>query len=73
MIKIRLARHGKKNKVFYRIVAQDIQKKRDGAPLAVIGTWNPLKNEKVIDKDELKIWLAKGAITTKAVKVLLEK
>ena len=45
MIRIRLNRKGVKNKPFYRIVAIDSKKKRGGKALAILGYWNPKKNE----------------------------
>jgi small subunit ribosomal protein S16 len=71
MIKIRLARGGARNAPFYRIVAVDERKKRDGAPLAIIGFWEPKKDIKSIDKKKLDDWVQKGAVTTKAVEKLL--
>ena len=43
-VKIRLQRHGKKNKPFYWIVAADARAKRDGRYLQKIGTYNPNTN-----------------------------
>ena len=72
MIKIRLARHGSKNKIFYRIVSIEKGKKREGAPLSVLGIVNPTKNQKEINKERLKFWLTKGATMTKAVEKILK-
>jgi len=41
-VKIRLARHGKKKKPFYRIVIADSESPRDGRFLENVGTYNPL-------------------------------
>ena len=73
MIKIRLNRKGVKNKPFYRIVAIDSKKKRGGEALAVLGYWNPEKNEVKIKKDEVKKWIEKGAKMSRAVSSLLNK
>jgi len=73
MVKIRLARHGKRNDPFYRIVAIESAKKREGEPLEVIGHWYPKKNEKKIDKKRFDYWVANGAQVTKAVTDILEK
>ncbi len=40
-VKIRLQRHGKKQKPFYWIVAADARSKRDGRFLEKLGTYNP--------------------------------
>lgn len=71
MVKIRLARLGRKNDPFYRIVAIDESKKVTGSPLAILGTWNPREKKVDIQKDEVKKWAAKGAKISPAVKKLL--
>lgn len=73
MIKIRLARGGKKNQPFYRIVAIEHTRKRGGKPLDVLGFWNPAKEDVKIDKEKLKNWLDKGAKTSNAVDELINK
>lgn len=71
MIKIRLARGGTKNKPFYRIVAIEESRKREGKPQDILGFWHPAKDIKKIDKKKLKFWLERGAKVTKAVEKLL--
>lgn len=71
MIKIRLARGGTKNKPFYRIVAIEESRKREGKPQDILGFWHPAKGTKKIDKKKLKFWLERGAKVTKAVEKLL--
>ncbi len=73
MIKIRLARGGAKNNPFYRIIAIDERRKREGKPLDIIGFWYPAKGDIKIDKNKVKAWIEKGAKTTKAVDKLLKK
>ncbi len=73
MIKIRLSRLGSKGKIFYRIVAIDEKRKRSGEFLDIIGYWHPLRNEKTLSMDKVKLWTDKGAIITKAVEKLLVK
>ena len=60
---IRLMRFGKRDFPIYRIVALDKRKKRNGAYLDRIGTYNPLnaKDEIVINKEKLDFWLQRGA------------
>jgi small subunit ribosomal protein S16 len=62
---------GVRNKPYYRIVAIDERKKRGGVALANLGQWFPSKNKKVIKKEKINEWLAKGAQLTNAVKKLL--
>lgn len=73
MIRIRLNRRGVKNKPFYRIVAIDSKKKRGGEALAILGYWNPKKNEIKVKKNEVKKWIEKGAKMSQAVSSLLNK
>lgn len=74
MVKIRLARMGKKKKPFYRVVIADAKSPRDGKSLDVIGTYNPLMDpiELRIDKEKLDKWMTKGAKLTKRVEGLLK-
>lgn len=70
-VKIRLSRIGRKNAPIYRIVAVDERKKRDGASLEVLGTYNPFTKEFVqFHEDRILAWVAQGAIPTDAVKKL---
>lgn len=71
-VSIKLSRFGSKGSPFYKIVAQTTRSKRDGKSLDVIGWWNPEKDEKQIDKKKFDEWVKKGAITTEAVKNLVE-
>ncbi len=74
-VKIRLARHGKKKKPFYRIVAADIECPRDGRNLEVLGTYNPLIDPAKVElkQERIKYWIGQGAIPTDTVKSLLKK
>jgi len=68
-VKIRLSRVGTTNRPFSRIVVMDSRKKRDGAQLANIGTYDPL-NRTVIQfhEDIYLAWLSKGAEVTDSAK-----
>jgi len=76
MVTIRLSRRGKKNSPFFHIVAVDKMKKRDGAVLDKIGTYDPKEKEasaKVkIDADLYKSWIAKGAQPSETVVQILK-
>lgn len=75
-VKIRLALTGKTHQISYRLVAQDIRSKRDGKFLEILGHFNPGENDKSrihIDKDKVKLWLAKGATFSDSAKYLFEK
>ncbi len=70
-VKIRFTRVGKKHAPIYRIVAIDSRKKRDGACLENLGTYNPLTKEIVQwHTDRIAYWESHGAIVTDAVKRL---
>lgn len=72
MLKIRLARFGKKNDPFYRVVAIDKQKKREGESVQKLGFWHPRTNLLQIDKKSIAEWTTKGAIVSEAVKKLIK-
>ena len=72
-VKIRLQRHGKKNKPFFWIVAADARSPRDGRYLEKLGTYNPNTNPATIDLDvdgAVK-WLQNGAQPTDTAKAIL--
>ncbi len=71
MIKIRLSRLGKRNNPFYRIVAIEEGKKRDGKPADILGFWDKSNKKTEINRKKLEEWKKKGAIITKAVENLL--
>ncbi|MBR4800678.1 MAG: 30S ribosomal protein S16 [Clostridia bacterium] len=75
MVKLRLTRMGAKKQPFYRIVAIDSRKARDGEYIDQIGFYNPVSDPKqiVIDADKAKEWLAKGAQPTATVSGLLKQ
>jgi small subunit ribosomal protein S16 len=73
MVRIRLARAGKKNDIFYRIVVADRKKKNTGATLAVLGFWYPKKGEKKIDQKAYVKWLKLGAQPSEKVRELVSK
>jgi small subunit ribosomal protein S16 len=76
MVVIRMSRKGKKNSPFFHIVAVDKMKKRDGAVLAKIGTYDPgiedVKAKVKYDAELYKSWIAKGAQPSETVVQLLK-
>ncbi len=75
-VKIRLTRMGTKKRPYYRIVAVDSRKKRDGAYIENLGVYHPLENDErsiQIKEERVKEWLNRGAIPTHTVKLLLNK
>ena len=72
MVKIRLARFGRKKRPFYRIVVTDSRRRRDSGWIESIGYYNPLTEPKTvkIDMDRLNYWLGVGAQMTERVSKL---
>jgi len=72
-VKIRLQRHGKKQKPFYWVVAADARSKRDGKYLEKIGTYNPNTNPATIELnlESAVKWLHNGAQPTDTAKAIL--
>ncbi|MDD3477621.1 MAG: 30S ribosomal protein S16 [Candidatus Izemoplasmatales bacterium] len=75
MVKLRLQRFGTTKRPFYRIVAADARKRRDGRYLEIIGLYDPTKEPAFVKIDnELALkWLATGAQPTDTVKNLFSK
>lgn len=72
-VKVRLSRIGKTNAPFYRIVAVDSRKKRDGEALEILGTFNPRTKELLqFNNERIDAWIKLGAIPTDSV-VKLQK
>lgn len=74
-VKLRLTRMGAKKNPFYRIVAMDARKARDGQYIESIGYYNP-KTEPAdikIDSEKALMWLQNGAQPTDTVRDLLKK
>lgn len=70
-VKIRLQRIGKKNAPFARIVALDSRKKRDGAFLEDLGTYDMVNSKLVhFHEERVNYWLSVGAQESETVKKL---
>jgi len=67
-VKIRMSRIGKKKAPFYRIVAIDSRRKRDGQFIEDLGTYNPLTGEIIqFHQERITHWISQGAIPTESV------
>jgi len=71
MLKIRLARVGKKKKPVYRIVISEHTKDMYGNHLEILGTYNPHTKEIVLKEDRIKHWISNGAQCSDVVNNLL--
>ena len=74
MIKIRLARLGRKKRPFYRVVATNSKSPRDGKFLEILGTYDPLQEPSVvsINMEKLNEWVKKGAQLSNRVQKLTD-
>jgi len=71
-LRIRLSRGGAKKRPFYRIVAADSRKPRDGRYIERLGTYNPMvakdhEDRLVFDDERIKYWLSVGALPSDRV------
>jgi len=72
-VKIRLSRIGKKKAPFYRIIAVDSRKKRDGAFLEDLGTYDVLNSKLVrFDLERVNYWISQGALPSDSVKKIIK-
>ena len=72
MVKIRLKRLGRKKTAFYRVVVTDIRNRRDGAPIAELGFYDPMRKQLKLDKASALAWIAKGAQPSETVRKVLK-
>lgn len=72
-VKIRLARHGKKNYAYYHIIVADSRAPRDGRFIELIGSYNPNSNPAtiILDNDKALDWMNKGAQPTDTCRRIL--
>ncbi len=73
MVKIRLARRGRKKLAMYDVVVADARAPRDGRFIEKIGTYNPLTVPATIELNDDKAfkWLMNGAQPSDTVKAML--
>lgn len=72
-VKIRLQRHGRKQRPFYFIVATDARERRDGKFIERLGDYNPLTIPATInlDREAAVKWIMNGAQPTNTVRKIL--
>lgn len=72
--RIRLQRHGRKQRPYYFIVVADSRAKRDGKYIERIGAYNPNTNPATIELDNEKAfqWVMKGAQPSDTVRAILK-
>jgi small subunit ribosomal protein S16 len=72
MLKIKLARTGKRNQAHYRIVINEAKDRRDGSYVEMIGHYIPALEPKVLELnlDRYNFWISQGAQPTETVAFL---
>jgi small subunit ribosomal protein S16 len=75
MVKIRLQRAGAKKRPFYRVVAIDERRQRDGRALEFLGTYNPVTTPPQIrlEGERIEAWRKQGARLSGAVRSLVRR
>ena len=75
MLKIKLARFGKRNQPHYRIVINEARSKRDGQYVEKIGHYAPTQSPKLleINLERYDYWVSQGAQPTDTVASLDKK
>ncbi|MEK7648995.1 MAG: 30S ribosomal protein S16 [Patescibacteria group bacterium] len=63
MLMIRLARRGKTNRPFYRVIVSEKRKDTFADSLELLGTVDPLAQPKAVllNKERIQYWISKGA------------
>lgn len=77
-LKLRMARGGRRNLPFYRIVVADSRAPRDGKFIEKLGTYNPVlsndnPNRVTLNTDRIKYWLSQGAKPSDRIALILGK
>jgi len=75
VVMIRLARLGARKQPYYRIVAIEKDRARNGRSIEVVGTYNPRTNPATVDlkHDRIAYWRSVGAQFSTIVEKLVAK
>jgi len=75
MVAIRLNRKGSKDRPYYKIVAVDSRKRRDGRYIEQVGTYNPMLDGEnyTIDLEKVDKWIGNGAQPSETVASIIKK
>ena len=75
MVSLRLTRQGTKNRPYYKIIAIDNHKRRDGRFIEQLGTYDPLVEGKnyTLDLEKVDKWISNGAKPSETVANLIKK
>lgn len=74
-VRLRLQRLGKPKRPYYKVVAIDSRSKRDGAPIEVLGQFDPMlkENKAKLNKERIEYWIKQGAQPSRVVSSLMKK
>ncbi len=76
-VKIRMSRHGRRHRPFFRINVIDTHTPRDGRIIEKLGHYDPLEKaadkQLVLDIERAKFWLDKGAVPSDSVSEMLTR
>lgn len=74
-VALRLNRKGSKDRPYYKIVAVDSRKRRDGRYIEQIGTYDPMKEgaNYTIDLEKADKWVGVGARPSETVASIIRK
>lgn len=75
MVRIRLARHGRKSRPFYHLVAADSRAPRDGKFIEKLGKYDPNSEPSLMElhTERIQHWYGVGAQCSSAVQNILKK
>ena len=75
MVALRLTRKGTKNRPYYKIVAIDHRKRRDGRYIEQLGTYDPLQEgvNYAVDLEKIDKWISVGAKPSVTVASIIRK
>lgn len=74
MLKIRLSRHGRSKRPFYRIVLTEHTKPAKSGYKEVLGSYDPLSHELNAQVEEIKAWVEKGTqVSPRVAKMLFNE
>ncbi len=74
-VRLRLQRHGRRNRPFYRIVAIEGRRRREGKEIEVLGHYDPIagKDQTTLSIERVQHWLSVGARPSATVADILKK
>ena len=73
MVVVRMSRQGSKKRPFYRIVAADKRRARDGRFIELLGTYDPRTKAFKLDPERYGHWLKVGAQASDTVASLVRR